>query len=242
MELAPPAVAGPSPEEIEALSTLVFTQRSDLSALRSDLLAIEQRQAEQVASFSQKLAQVEQHFPTEIEARVNARMAELESKLRVEFEDIHARTVDAFARTIETRVVDRIARLEQNLMSQSQAIVSLRERSNQTDEHLQKLLGAVERLCERAELQSKIQILPESPGRHSAAPVLPEDPALPDTNFASMYQRELDRTSLPEPKPELVYAVASAGSASPRATRRGGGSFALSLLGIAAFVGSRLIR
>ena len=104
------------------------------------------------------MALVEQQVPAHIEASVNAKMAELEQKLRGEFQEIHHRTVDAFVETIESRVVGRITALETSLVEQSQSIVSLREKSLKTDDNLQRLLDAVEKLCARAQAQVQIAI------------------------------------------------------------------------------------
>ena len=104
-----------------------------------------------------------------IEASISTKMTELERKLRGEFHEIHHRTIDAFAETIERRVVDRITMIEANLIEQSHSIVSLRERSNKTDDNLQRLLDAVEKLCARAEAQSQVQAQAQS----QAAPAPP---------------------------------------------------------------------
>ena len=108
-----------------------------------------------VEAFGQKVALLEQQVPMHIEASISARMTELEHRLRGEFQEVHHRTVDAFADTIEQRVVGRIAALEASLIEQSHSIVSLREKSLKTDDNLQRLLGAVEKLCAKAEAQAQ---------------------------------------------------------------------------------------
>ncbi len=187
VELAPvPAV--PSPEEIDALSTLVSTQSEDIATLRQTIERIEHRNAEQAEAFEQKLAQVEQQVPAHIEASVNAKIAELEEKMRGEFQEIHHRTVDAFVETLEQRVVGRIAALENSLVEQSNSITALREKSLKTDDNLQRLLEAVEKLVTRTEAQAQIVAAKLAPA--------PEPP--------------------PEPERELEFSGARAGSSSPR--------------------------
>lgn len=151
-----PAPVLPSPEEIEALGTIVSSQNEEIASLRETIERIEARNAEQVEAFAKKLALVEEQVPAHIEAAVDARIADLEHKLRGEFEEIHHRTVDAFAENIEKRVVDRIRSLESSLAEQSQSIAVLREKSLHTDDNLQRLLDAVEKLCARAESQAYI--------------------------------------------------------------------------------------
>src|ERR1019366_751411 len=106
----------PAPEEIEALGTLLSSQSEDIAGLRLDLQRIERRNFEQVESFGQKVAAVEQTLPAHIEASVNARMVDLENRLRGEFQDMHRKTVDAFVATIENRVIGRIATIEVSLV------------------------------------------------------------------------------------------------------------------------------
>ena len=128
------------------MGTLVSSQSEDIAALREDIQRIERRNAEQIEAFGQKVVMLERQVPAHIETSVNAKMAELEERLRGEFRDIHYRTVDAFAETIENRVVGRITALENSLIEQSHSIVALREKSLKTDDNLTRLLEAVEKL------------------------------------------------------------------------------------------------
>jgi hypothetical protein len=249
VELAPLQLAAPTPEEIEALGTLVSAQSEDIASLRQDLLRIERRNVEQMDAFGQKVASLEQQVPAHIETSVAARMNELEQRLREEFQAMHHRTVDAFAETIEKRVVGRIATLENNLFEQSQSIASLREKSLQTDGHLQRLLDAVEKLCVKAETQSQITLLQleqQAPEPEASAPEQPET----QHAFASqaLLQDHLAQPHQPVPAPEIELepelAFAGAGRSDPRsapAPRRGFRPFGMAILGLA-IIGFRLIR
>ena len=225
-----PAADTPSPEEIQALGTLVSSQSEDIAGLRQAIERIEIRSAEQVEAFGQKVAQVEQQVPAHIEASVTARMTELEQRLRGEFEEIHHKTIDAFVETIESRVVGRITALENSLAEQSQSIVVLREKSVKTDDHLQRLVEAVEKLCVRAEVQAQAATVP------TPAP-LPEVERAPE-NFAPRYQPEPEPE--PEPEPQLEYAFAGP-VWRPAPTRRGMRAVGVAILGIAV-LGFRLFR
>ena len=122
-------------------------QTRQLEDLRQEILTIESRSTTQVAAFSQKLSEVEARLPAQIEAGIGERISALEQKLQADFQQTHSRTVDMFVETIESKVVQRISALEQSLAEHSQTIVGLREKSFSTDENLQKLLAAVEKLC-----------------------------------------------------------------------------------------------
>jgi len=177
VEFAPSLLTPQAPEEIAALGTLVSSQSEDIALLREDILRIERRNTEQAEAFGQKVALLEQLVPSQIEASVTAKMAELERKLRGEFQDIHHRTVDTFADTIEQRVIGRIVAIENSLIAQSHSIGALRDKSLKTDDHLQRLLEAVEKLCQRAETQSQIALMQLD--QLAPAPALPASPLPP---------------------------------------------------------------
>ena len=233
VEHAPPRVLAPTPEEIEALGTLVSSQHEDIEDLRRQICATERRNVEQVEAFGKKLAVVEQQLHLRIDAQVGGRMTELEQQLRGEFEQIHARTVDAFVQTIESRVIGRIGALENNLVTQAEAITALREKTTKTDENLMKLLAAVEKLCDRAETRAQVPV------------VTPPAPAETLESFAAHYQRAITQTEIalpdPEPKPEPQLQHAAYAGARTTSFRREMQSFGLSLIGLA-ILGLRLIR
>jgi len=188
--------------------------------------------------FGKKLAVVEQQLSLRIEAQVGGRMAELEQQLRGEFEQVHARTVDAFVQTIENRVIGRIGTLESSLVNQAQEITVLREKTTKTDESLKKLLAAVERLCERAEERAQVPLV-TPPAAEEAAPAQAQE------SFAAHYQRAIAQTETalpdPEPRPEPQLQYAASAGVRQDSFRREMQSFGLSLIGLA-ILGLRLIR
>lgn len=234
VELAP-SVLVPAPEEIEALGTLVSSQSEDIASLRQDIDRIDRRNAELVEAFGHKVALLEQQVPVQIEASISARMAELEQKLRGEFHQVHHRTVDAFADTIEKRVVGRIAALEASLVDQSHSIVSLREKSVKTEDNLQRLLEAVERLCARAESQSQVSLV-----QPAAPAATPRPPELPPPVPPVAVERVPEPAARPEP--EFAFAGASQSNAGPPPPPRIGiKPVGMAILGLA-ILGFRLIR
>jgi hypothetical protein len=201
-EHTPQFPQSPAPEEIEALGTLVSSQSEDIASIREDILRIEHRNAEMAEAFGQKVALLEQQVPIHIESSIAARMTELEHRLRGEFQEIHHRTVDAFADTIEKRVVGRINHIENSLIEHSHSIVSLREKSVKTDDHLQRLLEAVEKLCARAEAQSQIVLVPSEP----PAPMPPASLLHPSDMPAPAASREAAPRHNEPVHRELVYS------------------------------------
>lgn len=259
VELAPVSIVSPAPEEIEALGTLVSSQAEDIATLRQEIGLIERRSAEQVEAFGQKIALLEHQVPVQIEAAIAARMTELEQKLRGEFREIHYQTVDAFAETIEKRIVNRINLLENNLIEQSHSIKELREKSLRTDDNLQRLLEAVEKLCARAEARSQISLIerdgniePPSKPLHepdqqaepvvAAAPVTRIVESEPEPEPADLHVRRFDRERDPEDEYESVASVASRNGHSTHSRRQTGlKPVGVALLGLA-LIGLRLMK
>jgi hypothetical protein len=81
-----------------------------------------------------------------LEENVTARMAEAETRLRTESERGRSQMLDAFAESVQTRVIQRISRLEEEVASQSAAMSELRECSLRTERSVHKLLGGLDKL------------------------------------------------------------------------------------------------
>lgn len=187
-------------------------QTRQLEDLRQEILTVESRSATQVAAFSQKLSDVEARLPAQIEASIGERISALEQRLQADFQQTHSRTVDMFVQTIESKVVQRIAALEQSLAEHSHTIVGLREKSLSTDENLQKLLAAVEKLCNRTAVRNE----PSAKSPNIPPPSSPASPDIPKP-FSLHLATELSRvttpvpTSHPEPPPPPTSATRTRG-------------------------------
>jgi uncharacterized coiled-coil protein SlyX len=81
-----------------------------------------------------------------LDESVTVRMAEVETRLRTESERGQRQMLDAFAESVQTRVIQRISRLEEEVASQSAAMSDLRECSLRTERSVHKLLGGLDRL------------------------------------------------------------------------------------------------
>jgi hypothetical protein len=82
---------------------------------------------------------------------VDARATEIEQRLGAEIEERNKAALDSIEKTVELKVSERIAAIERTLMEQSASIESLRDRAIDTDANLKRLIGAIERLCERTQ-------------------------------------------------------------------------------------------
>lgn len=113
-----------------------------VAAIRSEL----GREDERVAALSQIGAQLRVELKGWLEQSVGSRMADVEAKLRAESDDARRQMLDAFAESVQTRVTQRISRLEEEVAGQSAAMAELRDCSLRTEQSLQKLLGGLDRL------------------------------------------------------------------------------------------------
>jgi len=88
---------------------------------------------------------------------VDIRAAEIQGRLEAEMDERHQRALETIEKTVEFKVSERIAALERALGEQSASIDALRTRAQETDSNLQRLIVAIERLCERTQvLQSPV--------------------------------------------------------------------------------------
>lgn len=117
-------------------------QTSELAAIRSQVAAGEGK-IEDLRGVSRRLRGELQGW---LEDTVTTRLADLESKLKAETAHTQQQMLDAFVEGVQTRVMHRIAKLEQEVAGQSAAMTELRECSLRTEQSVQKLLGGLDRL------------------------------------------------------------------------------------------------
>lgn len=138
---------------------------------------------------------------------VNVRTTEIHGRLEAEMEERHKRSLETIEKTVEFRVSERIAALERALGEQSASIEALRARAQETDTNLQRLIVAIERLCERTQV---LQAPPPAPAPTPAAgPVIVpfsahleefrEEEVDPATVFRSNVFRQPEPAAEPEP-------------------------------------------
>jgi len=136
---------------------------------------------------------------------VDVRATEIEQRLAAEMRDRQIQALAIIEKTVELKVSERIAAIERTLSDQSSSIDSLRERAQETDVNLKRLISAIERLCERTQpLQAaaaangtttvSIPVPPPAPG--------PGPNVVPfETHMAEARQKQEER--LPDFSPKL---------------------------------------
>lgn len=145
---------------IEGVSALdlapVDLARVDLAGLESRLSA----QAEEVAAVREQLdsggrravdsAQTSERLRAElrqwVDQRVDERLRGLETRLRGENDEAQREMLNTVIESVQTRVLHRISRLEEEVTSQAGGMQELRECTMRTEQSMQKLLGGIDRL------------------------------------------------------------------------------------------------
>jgi hypothetical protein len=117
-------------------------QAVDTAAIRGELAKDDRR----VAALNEIAVQLRTEMRGWLEESVTARMAEAESKLRAEADRGREELLEVFTESVQTRVIQRISRLETEVAGQSAAMNELRDCSLRTEQSLQKLLGGLDRI------------------------------------------------------------------------------------------------
>src|SRR6185312_908 len=98
--------------------------------------------------------EMEARLPQMIEEAVTKRFQSMAGKLQEEIEEQHVRTLETFVKNIQTKLVQRVAVLEQNMSQQAEAMQQLREYNQRAEDNLGRLLSGVDKLA--AELPKRL--------------------------------------------------------------------------------------
>jgi chromosome segregation ATPase len=151
-----PEVSDTLPVDIAAVGASLATIDERLTAQSQELELLRKRAAD-----NEKLAEAEARLterrfkdaasalPTQIEAVVAPRMEGLREHLNMELKESIASTLGNLDQSFGTRISSRITAFEDKLLEHSTALADLSRQTSQTNANLQKLVEAVERLCER---------------------------------------------------------------------------------------------
>ena len=69
-------------------------------------------------------------------------------RLQQEIEETHVRTLEAFVKNIQVKLVQRVSALEQDMSKQADAMNQLREYSQRTEDNLSRLITGVDKLAQ----------------------------------------------------------------------------------------------
>lgn len=126
---------------------------------------IEAIRAEMEAAIEKRLSEITKAVPAVLESIIVPRVEDLRTNLRAEIQQAINAALKKLDRVIDERVADRVETLERAVLQQSSIVTTLRHRAVETDMNVQRLIGAVERLCERAPAGPQDPSLPAPPGK-----------------------------------------------------------------------------
>lgn len=145
--------------------------------------------------------------PGEVSALVERLVSERFAVLRVH-------NAEDIARSVEEGVATRIGSVERAAAGQSESIEALRVKSAETDANLQRLVSAIEKLCERAQL---IAPLPEAPRFGPVPPAVFAPPPRFESQLQDAMRREpvVPKIRTEEPRAEELQKETPLPAAEP---------------------------
>ena len=90
---------------------------------------------------------LEARLPELIEEAVARRFQQVSGKLRQEIEETHARALEGFVRSVQVKLIQRIAALESDMSKQVETMSQIRQDSQRTEENLNRLIVGVDKLA-----------------------------------------------------------------------------------------------
>jgi uncharacterized coiled-coil protein SlyX len=205
MKRAPAAVPADFAAAVANLERRIDEQTRDLALLREQVEQAERRAMESAAAVQRDVEQTRAEIPEIVERTVAARTEDLRSRFSAEIEQSRERMLQVFERAIDDRISSRIGAIERTLAEQAGSIEALNARATDTDHNLQRLVSAIEKLCERT------QLIP---------PTAAETAAPPAPYAARAFESQLqDAMRRDEPSVEVPAPAFAASEARPKKSR-----------------------
>jgi uncharacterized coiled-coil protein SlyX len=164
----------------------------DIGMLQLQVTEHRQKVAGEVATIEDRFADLTQGISALLESVIVPRVADLRAHLQSELQQSVSVTLTRFERAIDDKISGRISTLEKTMLDQSRIVTSLSQRANESDMHLQRLISAVERYCERTSL---------SPAA-GKEPSFLDQPF--DSGFRARFLKEDDNDKQPRPRVPLT--------------------------------------
>lgn len=127
---------------------LSLQRSAELAEIRVMIEALDQRSNEMMSTVNQRIDDLQNHLPRFIDVKVTSRIREVEERLRTEFQDEQSRTLDAFLKTLEEKVLPRLTLVEEAVGAQGAEIGQMRRRIEKTDESLDRMLERIEKVVD----------------------------------------------------------------------------------------------
>ncbi|HEY4084412.1 MAG TPA: response regulator [Bryobacteraceae bacterium] len=147
--------------------------------------------------------EMEARLPQMIEEAVTKRFQSMAGKLQEEIEEQHVRTLETFVKNIQTKLVQRVSVLEQNMGQQAEAMQQLREYNQRTEDNLGRLLSGVDKLA--TELPKRLAAAQAEAAAEPAQRAREEAPK--ETKKEKEKERKAPRGPVKNLAPKIFWAV-----------------------------------
>lgn len=163
------------------LESRIQRQAEEIESLQQQVNDNRQKVDVEIGGIEKRFADVAKAIPAVLESIIVPRVDDLRAHLRAETQQSINSSLTRFERAMDDRISERIDSLEKALLSQSTIVTTLSQRAVETDMNLQRLISAVERLCER------------TPGAAAPAPAARQEPSLLDLPFEKELKQAVKR-------------------------------------------------
>ena len=184
------------------LEMRVRLQGRDIEALQTQLDDTRQRVAEESSLVKKRFREIAEEVPAMLESMILPHLSSIRDRMQADLNRMVDEKLAIFEQTVEKKISHRMSSLERALIDQAGIITTLSERAIQSDSNLQRLISAVEKLCERGETrQPEPRELPFESQLSDAIKRQPEGPAQRvDSGFRPRIVKE-DERERPRPRP-----------------------------------------
>jgi hypothetical protein len=138
------------------------SQQADIDGMRAQLASADLG----IVHLNQQGEQLREELRGWVDENVRQRIGAAEAKLQRNIERTQQHTLDALVEGVQTRVILRISKLEDEVAGQSAAMAELRECSLSTERSMQKLLEGIDKLVST---QARAEAKPEEPRASDSA-------------------------------------------------------------------------
>jgi hypothetical protein len=132
--------------------TVSLKRSAEMAEIKVMIETLDQRSNQMMSTINQRIDDLQSHLPRFIDVKVTSRIREVEERLRSEFQDEQSKTLDAFLRTLEQKVLPRLTLVEGALGAQDAEIGEMRQRIEKTDETLDRVLERIEKVVDSMSL------------------------------------------------------------------------------------------
>lgn len=136
------------PQEVVAPPPSVPDHSIEFAELRMMIENLDKRTGESMTSLNQRIDDLQNHLPRFIDVKVSSRLREVEERLRTEFQDEQSKTLDAFLKTLDSKVLPRLSTVEEAIGHQGEEIGRMRSRIDRNDETIATLVARIDKVVD----------------------------------------------------------------------------------------------